>query len=822
MTQVIKVASAVIRFIICLALLAVHVFGAAELKGNFRWEAGVIHYSFQPAAFTSDEQQQVRLIMRHWERAAGVMFVETPLGAFDHHLLVSHGLCDLGTNTCNIETDIPNPHQVQTFVDPTWVGKSLHELGHVLGLAHEHQRTDRAGFVDVDARSAAVRSACLHSEQYLPLIGNALTAYDFDSIMHYGSNCGATTVMLPQPIYRPNVDLAPACTLGRPCMGQRFYISRYDTVGVNSIYPGHVAQFTADISQGNGTITLDNHVVFPYSSIPDLIDPWTDQCQSGAACQQRKFPQNAVITLAATPSSGYAFDGWTGDVDPSQQPLEVIALTMDIPRTITAHFRPDDSHKPPGSDPNCWAWDRDAGQYGGWAWNPSCGEPPPHDPAHEPPGCWNTKPNPQGTWLAIPCGGRCVTQGGTPSMLNFARCNPTGTSIEGIVSGDPNDKAGSEGVGPQRYIAGATPLRYDIAFGNESNASGSALTVVVRDRLPITLDDLRTFSFGPIAIGTHIVVPPPGPAYSGTIDLRPVINVVVGITAKLDVATGDVSWAFTSLDPLTDQPVTDKTLGFLPPGEDGSVFFTVMPKQTLSTNAQIQNQAIITFDVNEPKRTLPWLNTLDFTPPTSQVAPLPTAEHSTSFTVHWGGSDIGSGIQSYTIYVSVDGGPFLPWLTNTSSTQGIYTGLAGHTYGFYTIAADAVGNVEGAKTTAEATTTVQGSSSCATDISPQLTISRGGFRFDHTTNSFVQTLAVTNKGATLSGAALVLDGLRSGITLSNSDGSTECAGIIGSPWIGIPGTLSTGQSVSVNLIFSDPAKASISYSTRVLAGNGQK
>jgi hypothetical protein len=46
------------------------------------------------------------------------------------------------------------------------------------------------------------------------------------------------------------------------------------------------------------------------------------------------------------------------------------------------------------------------------------------------------------------------------------------------------------------------------------------------------------------------------------------------------------------------------------------------------------------------------------------------------------------------------------WLTNTTANQAIYNGVAGHTYGFYSIARDLVGNVEPAKSTAEATTKV--------------------------------------------------------------------------------------------------------------------
>ena len=68
----------------------------------------------------------------------------------------------------------------------------------------------------------------------------------------------------------------------------------------------------------------------------------------------------------------------------------------------------------------------------------------------------------------------------------------------------------------------------------------------------------------------------------------------------------------------------------------------------------------------------------------------------TSFTVGWTGQDDsgGSGIASYNIYVSDDGGAFRLWLTNTVTTSATFTGQDGHTYGFYSVATDNAGNEE--------------------------------------------------------------------------------------------------------------------------------
>jgi hypothetical protein len=111
-----------------------------------------------------------------------------------------------------------------------------------------------------------------------------------------------------------------------------------------------------------------------------------------------------------------------------------------------------------------------------------------------------------------------------------------------------------------------------------------------------------------------------------------------------------------------------------------------------------------------------WFNTVDATPPTSRVTGLPATQSSPSFAVNWQGSDSGAGIRDYTIYVSDNGGAFTVWQKDTTASQAVFTGVVGHTYGFYSIARDLVGNVESSKTVAEAATRI------VTDSTPPVII----------------------------------------------------------------------------------------------------
>jgi hypothetical protein len=87
--------------------------------------------------------------------------------------------------------------------------------------------------------------------------------------------------------------------------------------------------------------------------------------------------------------------------------------------------------------------------------------------------------------------------------------------------------------------------------------------------------------------------------------------------------------------------------------------------------------------------------------PTSFVTNTAAEVNTNPFTVSWGGSSAVSSIASFDVFVSDNGGPFTPFLTGTTATSAPFTGVPGHTYGFFSIATDAAGNKEPMKTRAD-------------------------------------------------------------------------------------------------------------------------
>lgn len=280
-------------------------------------------------------------------------------------------------------------------------------------------------------------------------------------------------------------------------------------------------------------------------------------------------------------------------------------------------------------------------------------------------------------------------------------------------SKDPNDKFGPEGGGGATHpVSSLSPFGYQIAFENQATAGLAAADVVVSDQLDVTKYDLRTLTLGSISWGPHRISVPAGlNTYSSIFPINAAMS--VRVAGSLNPSTGLLKWTFTTLDPLTKLPPSDPTLGFLPPNKNGTegqgyVNFTVAPKAGLGDGTKWENFASIVFDRNAPILTPTWVNTLDTTAPFSRVATVVQKATGTDLDVSWSGSDAGSGVRRYTVYVSDNGGAFSAWQSNVTSTSATFTGaVIGHTYGFNVVAADGAGNVEATRLAADASVTVR-------------------------------------------------------------------------------------------------------------------
>ena len=288
---------------------------------------------------------------------------------------------------------------------------------------------------------------------------------------------------------------------------------------------------------------------------------------------------------------------------------------------------------------------------------------------------------------------------------------------------DPNDIVGPDGFGEENWLLSTSTLPYTIRFENQATATAPAQVVTITHPLDSDLD-LRTFRLGDFGwSGLTFDVPDNVAFYSQRLDLTATKGFLVDVAAGIDIASKQAFWTLTTIDPNTGEIPQDPSIGFLPPNNDtgigdGFVNYTIRPGRNVTTGTVIDALATIVFDNEAPIDTPPIFNTLDAGKPSSHAETLANTVDNADFLVKWTGNDDenGSGIASFDVYVSENGGNFTLWLDNTTLTEASYRGQQGKSYAFYTVAVDNVGNLEITPTNAQATTQIANSNVNQTPI----------------------------------------------------------------------------------------------------------
>jgi hypothetical protein len=112
---------------------------------------------------------------------------------------------------------------------------------------------------------------------------------------------------------------------------------------------------------------------------------------------------------------------------------------------------------------------------------------------------------------------------------------------------------------------------------------------------------------------------------------------------------------------------------------------------------------------------------------------------------------------------------------------------------------------------------------CGQDVSSQVQVTRGGFRLNHATGHFTQTLTVTSTSASsiIGPISIALDNIPANATLFGIAGATLCDTPQGSPYMNLPiASLDPGVPAAATVEFIDTANTGITYNIRVLAGPG--
>jgi hypothetical protein len=144
------------------------------------WSGAEIPYCYAtPDSFTEDDKICINIAMIQWERASIVQFKETSCGKFV--LAIHKDKKDNYATVGSQEKSFMYIHSMSFY-------SIAHELGHVIGLVHEHQRPDRDKYITINYENIEFGVEDQFSTLPLEYWAYDYTKYpyDYNSIMHYG------------------------------------------------------------------------------------------------------------------------------------------------------------------------------------------------------------------------------------------------------------------------------------------------------------------------------------------------------------------------------------------------------------------------------------------------------------------------------------------------------------------------------------------------------------------------------------------------------------------------------------------------------------
>jgi len=195
---------------------------SASQTGVTLWPGGSVYYAFNANVAAAD-RQHFRDACAEWAAFANLTFIERTTEP--NYIMVNDG--GPGLNGGNSHVGMTGGAQPLNIGSSSWNRPTLvHEIGHALGLIHEHQRSDRDTYVTIHPSVAGDGNFIL-----IPTSTNQ-SAYDFSSTMHYSRDAFAPPGqdnITPKPPYAQFIDIMGRSVLDR-------WLSRGDRDGMATLY----------------------------------------------------------------------------------------------------------------------------------------------------------------------------------------------------------------------------------------------------------------------------------------------------------------------------------------------------------------------------------------------------------------------------------------------------------------------------------------------------------------------------------------------------------------------------------------------------------